>query len=75
MKYYTVVEGDMIDGVGTKNGLSAQQVVSINSDQLDNVDQLIQPGMVLNVTNFQSPITVRVTKERVDVYKRQRWIR
>ena len=48
-----------------KNGLSAQQVVSINSDQLDNVDQLIQPGMVLNVTNFQSPITVRVTKERV----------
>ena len=65
MKYYTVVEGDMIDGVGTKNGLSAQQVVSINSDQLESVDQLIQPGMVLNVTNFQSPITVRVTKERV----------
>ena len=42
--------------------LSAQQVVSINSDQLDNVDQLIQPGMVLNVTNFQSPITVELRK-------------
>ena len=65
IEYYTVVEGDMIDGVGTKTGLSAQQVVSINSDQLDNVDQLLQPGMVLNVTNFHSPITVKVTKERV----------
>lgn len=64
-QYYTVETGDMIDGVGAKNGLSAQQVVTINTDQLDNVNQLIQPGMVLNVTYFKSPITVKVTMERV----------
>lgn len=65
MQYYTVEEGDLIEGVGSKNGLSAQQVVSINSDILDNVNQLVQPGTVLNVTYFQSPITVRVVMERV----------
>lgn len=65
-KYYTVLEGDQIEGVGAKNsGLSAQQIVTINSDQLENVNQLIKPGMVLNVTYFRSPITVKVTMERV----------
>lgn len=65
-QYYTVEEGDTVAGVGSKNnGLSARQIMLINQDQITSVDQVIAPGMVLNVTYFNSPITVTVTKERL----------
>ena len=62
---YEVKVNDTIEGVGSKVGLSAQQVVSINSDVLKSVDQIINVGMELNVMDFNSPITVAVTKELI----------
>lgn len=63
-QYYTVVTGDTIQGVGSKNNfLSDKQVVNINDDILSDVDQVLSPGMKLNVTYFQSPIDVVVKKE------------
>lgn len=62
--YYQVVYQDTIEGVGSKNGaLSAQQVVNINDDILSGVDQVLKTGEMLNVTYFQPPIDVIVTKE------------
>ncbi|MEG0076988.1 M23 family metallopeptidase [Anaerorhabdus sp.] len=63
-QYYTVVPGDTIQGVGSKNNfLSDRQVVNINDDILTSVDQVLSPGTQLNVTYFQSPIDVVVMKE------------
>ncbi|SJZ37609.1 M23 family metallopeptidase [Anaerorhabdus furcosa] len=63
-QYYTVVPGDTIQGVGSKNNfLSDKQVVNINDDILSSVDQVLSPGTQLNVTYFQSPIDVVVKKE------------
>jgi len=60
---YKVVEFDTVEGVGFKTGLSAQQIVTINSDRLRSINQLLEVGMELNVTYFNSPINVVVTRE------------
>ncbi len=66
LQYYTVREFDTIEGVGRNStGLTAQQVVTINLDQLKSVDQVLTPGMELNVTYFQSPLSVHVVKEKM----------
>lgn len=63
-QYYTVINQDTIEGVGSKNGaLSAQQIVNINDDILSGVDQVLTPGEKLNITYFQPPIDVVVKKE------------
>ncbi len=64
LEYYTVEKYDTVAGVGSKNGLSAEQVVLINTS-LSSVDQAIAEGMELNVTYFNSPITIVVEKERL----------
>lgn len=64
-KYYTVKEYDTIEGVGSLNGLSAQQVLTINADVLKSTEQILQAGMLLNVTYFDSPINVIVTREKL----------
>lgn len=65
-EYYTVVKYDTIEGVGSKNhGLTATQVMNINSDIIKSTEQLLEPGIKLNVTYFQSPIDVIVQKESV----------
>ena len=64
-KYYTVQPYDTIEGVGSLNGLSAQQVVTINAEVLKSTEQILQAGMKLNVTYFQSPINVIVNHERL----------
>lgn len=64
-KEYTVVEYDTVAGVGGKTGLSAQQIVTINSDKLLSTEQVLKVGETLNVTYFNSPINITVTKERV----------
>jgi murein DD-endopeptidase MepM/ murein hydrolase activator NlpD len=64
-KYYTVRAYDTVEGVGSLNGLSAQQVLTINSDILKSTEQILQAGMKLNVTYFDSPINVIVTRERL----------
>ncbi len=64
--YYTVQEGDTIDGIASKQGLSSgQEVVTINSDILTSRDQVITPGDILNIREFESPITVVVVREEI----------
>ncbi len=66
-EYYTTQEGDTVAGVVTQVGdnLSAHQLITLNPDKLISEDQLIAPGTTLNITYFQSPINVEVTKERL----------
>lgn len=63
---YVVEEYDTVAGVGSKNnGLSAEQVVTINAGVLNNVDQVLEAGMELNVRYFDSPINVVVKQELI----------
>ena len=63
-EYYTVEKYDTVAGVGWKNhGLSATQVLNINSDKLTSVDQVLSEGMELCVTYFKPVIDVVVNKE------------
>ncbi|NLA78250.1 MAG: peptidoglycan DD-metalloendopeptidase family protein [Erysipelothrix sp.] len=64
MDTYVVEEYDTVAGVAYKNGLTTQQVLSINSDVLQSENQLLEVGMELNVTYFNSPINVVVSRER-----------
>lgn len=73
--YYTVQEFDTIQGIAfnfTENEepISPLNLVSINSDQLKSVEQILQPGMELNVSPLDSPINVEVVKERIAVEPR-----
>ena len=61
---YKVVEYDTVEGVGSKTGLTAQQIVTINADKIKSLNQVLQVGMELNVTYFNSPINVVVTREQ-----------
>ena len=64
--YHTVQEGETLQGVGFNySNLSPLQIMMLNPDKIYNVDQVLEPGMILNVTYFDSPITVYVTKERL----------
>lgn len=62
---YTVIEYDTVEGIAYKSGLSAQQIVTINNEKIKSVNQILNIGEVLNVTYFNSPINVIVTKERL----------
>ena len=63
-EYYTVEKYDTVAGVGWKNhGLSATQVLNINSDKLTSVDQVLSEGMELCVTYFKPVIDVVVNKD------------
>ena len=63
-EYYTVKEGDTLQGVGYYFGdMWPKQLVMLNQDILKSEDQVITPGMQLNVTYYTSPITINVTKE------------
>lgn len=62
---YTVIEYDTVEGIAYKSGLSAQQVVTINNEKIKSVNQILNIGEELNVTYFNSPINVVVTKERL----------
>ena len=65
-EYYTTKEGDTLQGVGYYFGdMSTKQLVTINPNILKSENQIITPGMELNVTYFKSPIEVIVTKENL----------
>lgn len=70
--YYTVKEGDTLQGVGYYFGdMSAKQLVMLNPGVLFSETQAITAGMKINVTYYTSPITVVVTKENLvqeDIY-------
>lgn len=65
-EYYTAKEGDTIQAIMYYFAFTRpEQVVNINKDVLKTTDQIITPGMKLNVTYFTSPITVNVTKQEL----------
>ncbi len=64
LKYYTVVEFDTVDGVGSKNGLSGEQIVAINPNIISR-EQSLAVGQQVNITYFNSPLTVVVETERL----------
>lgn len=63
-KEYVVEEFDMIDGIAVKNTLTINQLIAINKEIIKDESQIIKPGTKLNVTGFNSPFNVYVTKER-----------
>lgn len=65
MEEYEIKEYDTVAGVGYFYGMSASQIVSINSDKLKSENQLLEVGSTLNVTRFNSPFTVTVDSERM----------
>jgi murein DD-endopeptidase MepM/ murein hydrolase activator NlpD len=65
IKTYEVRPYDTVEAVAYFNGLTAQQVLSINADKIKSPNQILEPGMILNVTYFNSPIKVVVIKERL----------
>lgn len=66
-KYYTVEEGDMIQGIASKNGVSVMNLISTNSETIKSSTQLLQVGEKVNVTQIDSPIQIEVVKQRVAV--------
>ncbi len=64
LQTYQTVEYDTVEGVASKVGLTTQQLITLNSDILKTDTQLLKVGTKLNVTFFNSPINVVVTKER-----------
>jgi len=63
LHYYTVEQYDTIDGAAQKNGLTSEQLMSLNP-QLTSVNQTLPVGSQLNVTYFNSPIKIVVEKQR-----------
>ena len=64
LTYYTVQQYDTVDGVASKNGITPDQVVMINPG-IRSRNSILQEGMEVNVTPFNSPIQVIVEKERM----------
>ena len=65
-EYYTVKEGDTLQGVGYYFGdMTPKQIAMLNPDILSSENQVIIPGMELNVTYYTSPLTINVTKENL----------
>ncbi len=64
---YVVQPYDTIQSVGTNNEgfLTAEQIVAINPEVLNDVNQVLEVGQELNIRYFESPITVEVTKELI----------
>jgi murein DD-endopeptidase MepM/ murein hydrolase activator NlpD len=61
---YTVKEFDMIEGIAYLHSISVNQLMVMNQDVIKESNQVLAPGTKLNVTEFNSPFTVRVTNER-----------
>lgn len=65
-QYYTTKAGDTLNGVGYWfNNMSEKQIMMLNPDIIKDENQILEPGTVLNVTYYSSPITVVVNKERL----------
>ena len=66
-EYYTVKEGDTLSSICYINDYSPEQILTINQDVIHSYEQILEPGMQVNVTYFTSPITVVVTKENLKI--------
>lgn len=65
-QYYETKIGDTVQAIGYYFGdMTAKQVMMLNPGVILNEDQILAPGTVLNVTYYNSPIEVYVTKQRL----------
>ena len=64
LKTYTVKTYDTVQYIAYLSGMTALQLLSVNSDIVQSENQILVPGTVLNVSYFDSPLSVVVTKER-----------
>ena len=65
METYVVQDYDTVAGIGWHYGMNANQIISINSDKIKDENQILARGTELNVTKFNSPFAVTVTRERM----------
>ncbi len=65
LESYEVLEYDTVAGVGSHFGMSANQIVSINSEVIKSENQVLAVGTELNVTKFNSPFNVSIKRERM----------
>lgn len=64
--WYEVKPGDTVAGIAwLNNQITVDQLMANNSTMLFSKDQVLQPGMKLNVTKISSPFNVFVTRERL----------
>lgn len=61
---YVSNEYDTVRGIAWQNSMSPNQLLFLNEDIINSVDQIITEGMVFKVARFNSPLTVKVTKDR-----------
>lgn len=64
LKYYTVLPYDTVEGIAELYKLSIDQLLAIN-DNLENAEQVLSAGEQINVTYFNSPLTVTVSAQRL----------
>ena len=64
LETYTTQTYDTIEYVAYNHNLTPLQLLSINADVLTSENQILLPGTTLNVSYFNSPLSVVVTKER-----------
>jgi len=64
LTYYTVLAFDTIEGIAELSKLSIDQLLSINPS-LESADQVLQEGEKINITYFNSPITITVLQQRL----------
>ncbi len=64
LQTYIVQPYDTIEYISYRANMTPQQLISINNDLLQTENQILIPGTVLNVSYFDSPLSVVVTEER-----------
>lgn len=64
-EYYTVQKYDTVEGVARQYGLQPEHIVMINSDKIKSIEQILTVGTELNVTYYNSPLTIVVQRQRL----------
>lgn len=64
-EYYTVQKYDTVEGIARQYGLQPEHIVMINADKISSVDQVLSVGTELNVTYYNSPLTIVVQRQRL----------
>lgn len=62
---YTVQEFDTIEGIAWLNEMTPNQLLSINKNDISEINQVLKPGTQLNIAKFNSPLTVVISEERL----------
>lgn len=65
VEIYEVQPYDTIAGIAWHKGMDANQIKYINSDIIKDVNQVLEVGSKLRVSKFNSPFTVKITRERM----------